>query len=115
MARQIINVGAVANDGTGDALRFAFTKTNDNFAELYNTDGDLASSIALVVNNIPTDISQLTDEQGQLLGGDYNGLFNKPFIQYDVSELSDNTGLLYNTEIAEIHYAKIFYGQEFYD
>ena len=35
MARQIINVGASANDGTGDGLRTAFQKSNENFAELY--------------------------------------------------------------------------------
>lgn len=37
MARQIINVGATANDGTGDGLRNAYIKCNDNFQELYNT------------------------------------------------------------------------------
>ena len=35
MARQTINIGTNANDGTGDPLRTAFDKINDNFAELY--------------------------------------------------------------------------------
>jgi hypothetical protein len=35
MAQQIINIGATANDGTGDPLRTAFDKCNDNFTELY--------------------------------------------------------------------------------
>lgn len=35
MAQQIINVGAAANDGTGDTLRGAFIKTDENFDELY--------------------------------------------------------------------------------
>jgi len=35
MAKQTINVGSVANDGTGDAVRSAFQKTNANFDELY--------------------------------------------------------------------------------
>lgn len=35
MAQQVINIGGTANDGTGDPLRTAFTKTNQNFAELY--------------------------------------------------------------------------------
>ena len=35
MARQVINVGATANDGTGDGLRNAYIKCNENFAELY--------------------------------------------------------------------------------
>jgi len=35
MAQEIINVGTSANDGTGDALRNAFIKSNNNFTELY--------------------------------------------------------------------------------
>ena len=35
MAQQIIGIGAAANDGTGDPLRTAMSKTKDNFAELY--------------------------------------------------------------------------------
>jgi hypothetical protein len=34
MAIQTINIGVVANDGTGDDLREAFVKVNNNFAEL---------------------------------------------------------------------------------
>lgn len=36
MAQQIINVGTNPNDGTGDTLRGAFIKTDDNFTELYS-------------------------------------------------------------------------------
>ena len=35
MAKQVLNVGAEANDATGDPLRNAMIKTNDNFTELY--------------------------------------------------------------------------------
>jgi hypothetical protein len=35
MTKQTINIGTAANDGTGDPLRTAFTKTNANFTELY--------------------------------------------------------------------------------
>jgi len=35
MAQQIIGIGSSANDGTGDPLRTAFDKINDNFTELY--------------------------------------------------------------------------------
>ena len=38
MAKQTINIGEEANDGTGDALRVAFDKINDNFTELYDDD-----------------------------------------------------------------------------
>lgn len=37
MAKQIINIGQSANDNSGDPLRTAFSKINDNFTELYNT------------------------------------------------------------------------------
>jgi hypothetical protein len=41
MARQTINIGTNANDGTGDPLRTAFDKINDNFVELYGGDNNL--------------------------------------------------------------------------
>jgi hypothetical protein len=44
MAKQTINVGSTANDGTGDKLRDAFVKVNANFTELYSDDvGDVDS------------------------------------------------------------------------
>ena len=46
MAKQVINIGTVANDGTGDPLRTAFDKANDNFTELYSAGSlSLASDI----------------------------------------------------------------------
>lgn len=36
MALQVINVGNTPNDGTGDPIRTAYTKCNDNFGELYS-------------------------------------------------------------------------------
>jgi hypothetical protein len=36
MAKQTINIGTTANDKTGDPLRTAFNKVNQNFTELYN-------------------------------------------------------------------------------
>jgi hypothetical protein len=44
MAKQVINVGTSANDGTGDKIRVAFQKTNANFTELY--DGKIDSVVA---------------------------------------------------------------------
>jgi len=35
MAQQIINIGTIANDNTGDTLRGAGQKINDNFDEVY--------------------------------------------------------------------------------
>lgn len=39
MPQQIINIGALPNDGTGDPLRVAFEKINTNFGELYVSAG----------------------------------------------------------------------------
>ena len=38
MAKQTVNIGSLPNDKTGDPLRTAFQKINDNFAELYGDD-----------------------------------------------------------------------------
>jgi fibronectin-binding autotransporter adhesin len=40
MAQQTINIGTAANDGTGDPLRTAFDKINDNFSELYGSSAE---------------------------------------------------------------------------
>jgi Bacteriophage T4 gp9/10-like protein. len=47
MAQQTINLGTVANDGTGDTLRDAGGKINDNFTELYDLSAG-ASPVATV-------------------------------------------------------------------
>ena len=39
MARQTLDIGTNANDGTGDTLRSGGEKINDNFNELYSTLG----------------------------------------------------------------------------
>ena len=46
MARRVINIGSIANDGTGDNIRDSFDKINQNFQELYTTPGSTASSSA---------------------------------------------------------------------
>ena len=63
MAKQTIGIGTSANDGTGDALRVAFDKTNDNFNEIYADDFVTTARIAddaiteahLDATNAPTD------------------------------------------------------------
>ncbi len=39
MARKNINIGLTGNDGTGDSIRDAFSKVNENFRELYASQG----------------------------------------------------------------------------
>lgn len=63
MAKQTIGIGSSANDGTGDALRVAFDKVNDNFDEVYADDFVTTARIAddaiteahLDATNAPTD------------------------------------------------------------
>jgi hypothetical protein len=44
MAIELINVGNIANDGTGDDLREAFIKINQNFEELDLREGELTTA-----------------------------------------------------------------------
>ena len=50
MAKQTINIGSVANDGTGDSVRAGGDKINDNFTEVYTALGD-GNSLNDVVTN----------------------------------------------------------------
>jgi plastocyanin len=72
MTKKIINIGASPNDGTGDPLRNAFEKSNDNFNELYLALGDA---------NNPTD---LFDINGNL---DLLGKPNKVSFLYSTEAL----------------------------
>jgi len=49
MAKQDLNLGATPNDGTGDPLRDAMDKVNDNFLEVYNALG--GSTPTTIVNS----------------------------------------------------------------
>lgn len=65
MTKQIINIGVEGNDATGDAIRDAFKKVNDNFSEVYAAiTGGSASGIPF------TALSDFDpNRQGQLLPG----------------------------------------------
>lgn len=52
MAKQVINTGTTANDGTGDDARTWATKTNENFSELY-----AASTIVEIWEPEPSEIT----------------------------------------------------------
>lgn len=52
MAKQVINVGAVINDGTGDAIRSGAQKINDNFNEIYTALGASDGSAPAIVSSI---------------------------------------------------------------
>jgi plastocyanin len=50
MTKQVVNLGASANDGTGDPIRIAFDRVNDNFNEVYNALGNSQNPIDLFDN-----------------------------------------------------------------
>lgn len=47
MSKQTVNTGSAPNDGTGDTLRAAFIKTNQNVNELYNK-ANTAMTMAII-------------------------------------------------------------------
>ena len=53
MAQQTVNLGSSANDGTGDPLRTAFDKINDNFDEVYAVSAT-GTNIDITTNKITT-------------------------------------------------------------
>ena len=58
MARQTINIGTGINTGTGDTLRAAMDKSNDNFEELYNaTFGTDSANVSINVSQISTEVT----------------------------------------------------------
>jgi acetyltransferase-like isoleucine patch superfamily enzyme len=64
MAKQVINVGLVINDGTGDAIRTGAQKINDNFTELYTLLGG--------TNGAPLEIvSKITAGNGIVVSSSY--------------------------------------------
>lgn len=54
MSYEIINVGELPNDGTGDPVRVAFIKINNNFAEFNNAIDPLGSNGAIQFKKITT-------------------------------------------------------------
>lgn len=60
MAKQTINIGASANDGTGDPLRTAFDKVNDNFNELYARPFELVVAASDETTSLTTGTAKAT-------------------------------------------------------
>jgi hypothetical protein len=60
MAKQTINIGTSANDGTGDTLRDGADKVNDNFNEIYNLAGNLTLSALGSGSSFSLDFSAAT-------------------------------------------------------
>lgn len=67
MAKQIIGTGTIANDGTGDPLRDAFEKVNENFGEVYSFTGWQQITDTTYTSGAPLTI--LSGVTGKLLTG----------------------------------------------
>ena len=100
MGKQVIGIGTTANDGTGDAIRTAFDKVNQNFTELYTDDAGDVNSVAAgtgitvnqttgavtVTNSEPDQTVAITDSYGIDSSGTY------PNFTLEVSGTIDQNG-----------------------
>jgi len=66
MSKQLIGIGAAANDGTGDNLRAAFTKVNANANELYNAIDQVGLRRAPIIAFAGDSIAQQFGSAGSL-------------------------------------------------
>ncbi len=64
MARLPINIGTEGNDATGDSIREAFRKTNENFTELYTSLGLGDQLLFTELDDVP---STFNNKAGQIL------------------------------------------------
>lgn len=69
MAKQVIEIGAAANDGSGDKLRVGAQKINDNFTELYDAvdllNASLITAAAMVRSKL---VEACNGTVGQVIG-----------------------------------------------
>lgn len=83
MAKQTVNIGSAANDGTGDPLRTAFDKINDNFTELYSDDAGDVNSVNGATGTVVLDSDDIAE-----------GTTNE---YYTEAKVSANTSVVANT------------------
>ena len=87
-----VNVGATANDGTGDDLRTAFTKINDNFANISDV-GYSAANISVTGDVVAVgNITAANVTAGNAIATNLYGLIQTP-TQSQITSLGTLTGL----------------------
>ena len=76
MAKQTVNIGSTANDGTGDQLRNAFDKLNQNNEEIYGP--NFVTELMLNDNIVGADKLKVTGDgaAGQILTSNADGTFS---------------------------------------
>lgn len=67
MAKQLINLGTVVNDGTGDVLRVGAQKINENFTELYTFLENSGGQLSLVSSITADDGLTVNASSGNVL------------------------------------------------
>ena len=96
MPRQVINIGIVANDGTGDSIRIAGQKINNNFEELY-AETAVDSYISFDGNNI---ISNASNADINIVPAG-TGTVVLPAVTFDDNEIRatrSNDNLIFSTQ-----------------
>lgn len=93
MAQDKVNVGVYANDGTGDPLRNAFIKLNDDFTEAFAELSNTSNSIANLTNNVES-MNAHTFLIISEMRNDYNDTFIG--IYANTNNLSNSTTLSFN-------------------
>lgn len=81
MAKQLINVGSQANDGTGDSIRSGAQKVNSSINELYNSLGEDGINLSIDINSVISG-NVLRSNGSQFVSAklSYNDLSNLPTI-----------------------------------
>ena len=93
MAKKVINVGAIANDSTGDSLRAAGQIINDNFTELYTAlGGSTGSQLTLVSKIIAGNGIIVSSESGDVL------VTSKPATANEVGGIRVGNGISVDNE-----------------
>jgi len=105
MTYEIINVGAAANDGTGDPLRTAFTKTNDNFANLVVDVNTVQSNVTTLTSTVNSIASNVTVLQNRAYGA-YQSISNQfcnastaTAMRFEITDFAGGVTMTANTYI----------------
>lgn len=81
MSLEHINIGATDNDGTGDPLRTALNKANQNFTEVFST-GTNAQAAAEAVANSAVAVNYVIDGGGAVIETGLKGYIQVPFAMW---------------------------------
>jgi len=104
MSQQTINTGARTNDNTGDTMRAAFDKVNDNFIELYAGGGDGLSVVDGYSSTVMTPFTATHRANGTPVASDYiyfdDNVQPTPMTPRQPARVSDNGSFRYRFQIA---------------